>query len=113
MIVPTTCQGLNKIDIWALLEAEVWPILQFTLMGLLGGSTYVLFSARERADLFSFGAYRRYGLGIAMGCLYHFLHSDWNFPNAASSFIYGLGATFIIENIIDRIRRGEIAAPSP
>ena len=92
---------------------EVILILGFTTMGLLGGITYVLFSARNRADLFSFEAYRRYGLGIIMGCLYHFLHSDWNFPNAVSSFIYGLGATFIIENILDRIRRGELGATSP
>lgn len=92
---------------------EVGLILQFTIMGMLGGITYVLFSAKKRDDLFSFEAFRRYGLGIIMGCLYHFLHSDWNFPNAATSFFYGLGATFIIENILDRIRRGAIAAPSP
>lgn len=94
-------------------DAEVVLILKFMCMGLLGGITYVLFSARNRTDLFSFEAYRRYGLGIIMGCLYYFMYSDWNYPNAVTSFIYGLGATFIIENILDRIRRGELAAPSP
>lgn len=80
-------------------------MLNFVLMGLLGGLTYVLFSAEERRDLYSFDAFRRYALGLIMGYIYSYMHSDWNYPNAVTSFVYGLSATFIIENILERVKR--------
>ncbi len=90
---------------------EIGLLLSFSAMGLLGGFTYVMFAAEKRQDLYAFDACRRYILGTIMGAVYHFMHSDWNYPNAVSSFVYGLAATFIIENILIKVRGKEISLP--
>ena len=87
-------------------------ILNFIIMGLLGGIAYVFLTAKEWSELYSFGAFRRYTLGLIMGYLYNYLHSDWNFPNATTSFAYGLCATFILEAIIEKVKGRSISQTS-
>lgn len=82
-------------------------LIGFTIMGLLGGLAYILFEARKWKNLRSFDSIRRLALGAIMGLVYYFMHSDWNYPNAVSSFIYGLAATFIIESTIERYKKGK------
>jgi hypothetical protein len=90
-----------------------WYLLVcFVIMGFLGAATIVLFEAKKKTDLYSFDSLRHLALGLIMGCLYYFLHSDWNFPNAVSSFVYGLAATYIVESIIERVKRKPSLSPA-
>lgn len=80
-------------------------ILQFVLMGLLGGACFVLLKAEGWADLKKFTMVRRLIIGCVVGYLYSLLYSDYAFPNFIMSFVAGYAGTDFIEAIVIKFRK--------
>ena len=76
----------------------------FTLLGLLGGFTYILVEvAKKWSDLLKFDAFRRYIIGGITGYLYFIGYSSWDLPNSIMCWVAGYMGTHFIESLIRRM----------
>jgi len=78
--------------------------LYFVLTALLGGTAFVLFEAKEWADLRKFKTFRHLVLAAIGGFVWFLLHSEWGFPNAVVCFIAGWFAPSFLESFVRRVR---------
>ena len=75
----------------------------FTLLGLLGGFTYIIAEvAKKWDDLVTFSAFRRYIIGAIVGYLYFMGYSSWDLPNSLMCVVAGYSGTHFIESLIRR-----------
>jgi len=79
-------------------------ILNFVLMGLLGGLAHTFIIAKTWQDLKAFKNVRRVIIGAIVGFLYSFLWSDWGFPNMIMCFISGWWGVSFLENLAMRFK---------
>ena len=76
----------------------------FTVLGLLGGFTYILAEvAKKWSDLWTFSAFRRYIIGSIVGYLYFMGYSAWDLPNSIMCWVAGYMGTHFIESLINRM----------
>ena len=76
----------------------------FTVLGLLGGFTYILAEvAKKWSDLWTFLAFRRYIIGAMVGYLYYMGYSAWDLPNSLMCWVAGYMGTHFIESLITRL----------
>ena len=76
----------------------------FTLLGLLGGFTYILAEvAKTWNDLVTFSAFRRYIIGAIVGYLYFMGYSAWDLPNSLMCVVAGYSGTHFIESLINKM----------
>ncbi len=76
----------------------------FTLLGFLGGFTYILAEvAKKWSDLITFSAFRRYIIGAMVGYLYFMGYSAWDLPNSLMCWVAGYMGTHFIESLIRRM----------
>jgi len=79
-----------------MISTSTTQIIQFVLMGLLGGVAYALINAEGWDDLKTFKTFRHILISLIVGGLYYVLYSEWNYPNMVMSFISGyMGPSFI------------------
>ena len=81
----------------------VEPLL-FTLHGLLGAFIAVLMRAYSWRYLKTWSAVKRYLLGVIAGYIYYYLWSEFNFPNAVMSIVWGYFAKEMLESLFERLR---------
>jgi len=81
------------------------PIVNFIVLGLLGGFTNVLLWSKTWQDFKSLESIRYIVLGAIIGYLYTFLHSDYNFPNFVMTFVAGYMGPDFIQGILERFKK--------
>jgi uncharacterized YccA/Bax inhibitor family protein len=72
------------------------PIV-FTMLGALGGLLHVLVHTNSLKEAVQYANSKWILIGAICGLAYHFLHSDYNFPNSFMAIVSGYsGADFIV-----------------
>jgi len=82
---------------------EILTIAFFTFQGFLGAFVSVLFKSRNPQYMKSWKAVKRYITGAVVGYIFYFLHSEYNFPNAITCFVFGYAGEDIIKNLVEII----------
>lgn len=86
------------------MDVAVWTAILYTLMGLLGGLTYVLIKARTWEDVVRFRYAKRILLGAIIGLVYFQLHSEYSFPNTIMAWVAGYMGSDAVIALIDRFK---------
>jgi len=84
---------------------DVASLVSMALMGFLGGVTYCLVTAKSWRQFKEFRYSRRMMLGLIIGIVYCFLHSDYNFPNTIMAFVSGYMGTDFVSAIIEKLSK--------
>jgi len=77
---------------------------EFVALGLLGACVYVIMWAKSFADLKSYGCFRHVIVGAAIGYVYSFLYSKYDFPNFIMCFVAGYMGPDFIEAMVERMK---------
>jgi len=81
-----------------MMSIDLYEILYFMLMGLIGGFLHVIINADGFDSLTTFSSLKRLILGPCSGFIYSLLYSEYNFPNSLMAIASGwLGTDFIIK----------------
>jgi len=78
--------------------------LRFAFMGFLGGIAYIL--VWKIVDKYEIA--RHTILGAIVGYVYHFLHTEYTYPNLIMAFVSGYFSVDFIEGLIARVRGKEV-----
>ncbi|MCC6059226.1 MAG: hypothetical protein LM563_03165 [Thermofilum sp.] len=69
----------------------------FAILGALGGLLHVLVHTSSLREAVQYANSKWVLIGAICGLAYHFLHSDYNFPNSFMAIVAGYsGADFIV-----------------
>jgi len=79
--------------------------LLFAFHGLIGAFLATLFWSEKASDLKSYKAIRNYLIGAIAGYIYFWLHSEYNFPNALMTIVFGYFGKDILESLFERFRK--------
>ena len=79
-------------------------ITRFCLLGLLGGIISVVVHAKNSKDFKRFPTLRVIVLGALMGIVYHFMRSEWNYPNSVMAIVAGYAGSDLIDSLIKKVR---------
>ena len=80
---------------------EILTIAFFTFQGFLGAFISTLLKSRNAQYMKSWKAIKRYITGAVVGYIFYFLHSEYNFPNAITCFVFGYAGEDIIKNLVE------------
>jgi len=90
----------------------VIDVLLFMFHGLIGAFLSVLFWSKSYRDLVSFNAVVSYITGVIAGYIYFWLHSEYNFPNAIMSVVFGYFGKDLLEAIFEKLKSKIIPSQS-
>jgi hypothetical protein len=77
----------------------------FVMLGALGGLLHVLVHTSSLREALQYANSKWVLIGAICGLAYHFLHSDYSFPNSFMAIVVGYsGADFIVAASI-RVKR--------
>jgi len=76
-------------------------MIEFIVIGALGGVTRALMQARRPQDLTKFDALKILGLGPIAGYVYFLMVNEWNAPDHVVAFFFA----YAFIDIVDRLAR--------
>ena len=84
---------------------EIYKVLFFIAMAVLGGFTYVLIASKGWKGILTFNSIRHIIVSFIVGILYYILYSDYSYPNMVMSFVSGYMGPSFIQQLSDRLKK--------
>lgn len=87
------------------MDVNVYELVHFILMAMLGAFTAELVWAKGWKDLKSFECVRHVMVGAIVGFVYYFLHVQHGYPDMVVSYAMGWFGKDAIEGIVEKFRQ--------